>query len=110
MALQNAYMDAFLAPRVTQAREDQAISDVAALGTLPAAWVSRLQVFQTYIITCRESMSSADDTFAAKLASYRKDYDTALRQAQAAQKIAEAAAGKPQLGGGSLFTVELNRA
>lgn len=110
MALQNAYMDAFLAPRVTQAREDQAISDVAALGTLPAAWVSRLVVLRTYVITCMESMASSDDTFSAKLAAYRKDYDQGVLQARADQKTAEAAAGTPQLGGGSMFTVELNRA
>lgn len=103
------YTDAFLALRITQAREDQAVSDINDLGTLPKAWVARLVVLQSYIIVCLESMSSAEDTFSAKLAAYRKQYDAALVQARAAQQKVESAAGTPQLGGGSFFTAELNR-
>lgn len=109
MALRHSYTDAFLAPRVTQAREDQANDEVTQLGTLPEAWVSRLTVLRCYMITCTESMQSNDDTFAAKLASYRKDYDTALPQARAAQAKAEAEAGTPSTGGSSFFTVDLSR-
>ena len=109
MALQQPYMDAFLAPRVTQAREDQAIADVAQLGTLPAAWVARLTVLRCYVITCMENMQSDSDTFAAKLSAYRKDYEAAIPQARAAQAQAEAAAGKPSTGGSSFFTVDLSR-
>lgn len=109
MALRYPYMDAFLAPRVTQAREDQAFSDVADLGTLPAAWVSRLTVLRTYIITCMENMASSEDAFAAKLAAYRKDYDAAIPQARAAQAVAEANAGLPPTGGSSFFSVDLQR-
>lgn len=109
MALRYPYTDAFLAPRVTQAREDQAFDEVAQLGTLPAAWVTRLTVLRCYMITCIESMQSNDDTFSAKLAGYRKDYDTALPQARAAQAQADAAAGLPATGGSSFFTVDLSR-
>ena len=109
MSLVNNYTDAFLASRVTQVREDQAIADVAELGTLPATWVTRLQVLRCYIITCQEMMQSDDDTFAAKLKAYREDYKTAVQQARAAQAIVDANSGAPVLGGGSLFTVNLER-
>lgn len=108
MPLQHTYADAYLAPRVTQAREDQAISDVADLGTLPAAWVSRLVVLRAYVITCLENMQSDDDTFAAKLAAYRKDYDATLMQARAAQSQLDAASGTAN-GGASFFSVDLQR-
>lgn len=109
MALRYPYTDAFLAPRVTQAREDQAFSDVADLGALPVAWVARLTVIRCYMIVCTESMQSADDTFAAKLASYRKDFNDCLPQARAAQAAAQAAAGAKPTGGGSFFSVDLQR-
>lgn len=108
MPLQHTYADAYLASRVTQAREDQAISDVADLGTLPAAWVSRLTILRVYIITCLEMMAGPEDTFSAKLSAYRKDYDAALLQARAAQAQVDAAAGTPR-GGASFFSVDLQR-
>lgn len=109
MALRYPYTDAYLAPRVTQAREDQALSEVEQLGPFPAAWVSRLTVLRTYIVTCTESMQSADDTYAAKLSAYRKDFEAALPQARAAQAAAQAAAGVAPTGGGSMFSVNLER-
>lgn len=109
MSLVNNYTDAFIASRVTQVREDQAIADVAELGTLPATWVSRLQVLRCYIITCQECMQDESDTFAAKLKAYREDYKTTVQQARAAQAILDANSGSPVLGGGSLFTVNLER-
>jgi len=109
MPLRNPYTDAFLAPRVTQAREDQAFADVAELGTLPAAWVSRLTVLRAYVITCMEMTSAPDDTFAAKLTAYRKDYSDGIALAKAAQKAAEAEAGTQAAGSGSFFTVSLER-
>ena len=109
MPLRYPYADAYLAPLVTMAREDQSAADVAMLGTLPAAWVQRLTVLRAYVITCTESMKSADDVFSAKLAAYRKDYAEAIPQARAAQQAADAAAGVPSKGGGSVFTVSLER-
>lgn len=107
MPLVHTYADAYLAPRVTEARETQAAADVAQLGTLPEAWVTRLTVLRAYVITCLENMASADDTFAAKLSAYRKDYEAAIPQARAAQ--AQVDAGTPSTGGGSFFTVDLQR-
>ena len=109
MSLVNNYTDAFIASRVTQVREDQAIADVAELGTLPATWVTRLQVLRCYIVTCQECMQDEGDTFAAKLKAYREDYKTTLQQARAAQAVLNASSGAPILGGGSLFTVNLER-
>lgn len=109
MPLRNPYTDAFLAQRVTQAREDQAFADVTELGTLPEAWVSRLTVLRTYVITCMEMTSAPDDTFAAKLAAYRKDYTEGIALAKAAQKAAEADAGTSTASAGSFFTIPLER-
>lgn len=109
MPLLNPYTDAYLAPRVTQAREDQAFADVTELGTLPAAWVSRLTVLRAYVITCMEMTSSPEDTFAAKLSAYRKDYSDGIALAKAAQKAAEAEAGTTPAGAGSFFTIPLER-
>lgn len=109
MPLKYSYADAALAPRLTQAREDQAIEEVAVLGTFPDDWVKRLVVLRAYIVTCIESQMSTDDIYAAKLASYRKDFNDALPQARAAQAAADADAGKPQRGGASFFTIDLQR-
>ena len=70
---------------VTQARETQAISDVAALGVLPVAWLTRLVILRAYIITCLESGRAPDDTFASKLAGYRKEWPDILAQTRIAQ-------------------------
>ena len=108
MPLANTYPDAYLAALVTQARETQAIADVAALGTLPAAWVTRLVILRAYIITCLESGRAPDDTFATKLAAYRKEWPDTLTRARSAQAAVDASsgAGKP---GASPFTVGLLR-
>lgn len=102
------YADGYLAPLVTKAREDQAISDVAELGTLPALWVERLTVLRAYIITCLECQKSPDDTFAAKLGSYRKEYGDQLVRARAAQQAVDAAAGSGSASS-SPYTVSLER-
>lgn len=106
MPLANPYADAYLAPLVTQAREDQAASEIAMLGTFPDEWTSRLTVLRAYIITCTESMKSSDDTFAAKLSAYRKEFDAALPQARSAQASVDA---DTTSGGSSVFSVELER-
>ena len=110
MPLRYPYADAYLAPLVTQAREDQAAAEVAMLGTLPTDWVARLTVLRAYMITCTESMKSSDDVFAAKLAAYRKDYTETIGPARAAQAAADSAAGKLPVGAGSVFSVSLDRA
>ena len=109
MPLRYPYADAYLAPLVTQAREDQANDDVALLGTFPAGWVQRLVVLRSYVITCQESMRQEGDLFTQKLAAYRKDYADALVQAKAAQEAIDAASATPPTGGGSFFTVDLQR-
>lgn len=109
MALTYTYHDAFLASRVTDEREDRAIADVEDLGTLPADWVERLSVLRAYVIVCNECMTSSEDTFAAKATTYRKEYAEALAQARAAQQIADAAADVGPTGGGSLFSIDLQR-
>lgn len=110
MPLINTYADGYLAPLVTEARETQAAADVAQLGTFPAAWVTRLTILRAYIITCLEGMKAPDDVFASKLAAYRKEFDSALPQARAAQQAAEAAAGTAPTGGGGVFVIDLQRA
>jgi hypothetical protein len=109
MALRYPYADPYLAPHVTGAREDAAYAAVTALGTLPAYWVERLTTLQAYLIACAECMKAPDDVFSAKLSAYRKAYDLALPQARAAQKVADDAAGVTPNGGGSLFSIDLQR-
>ena len=112
MPLINAYLDGYLSPLVTVAREATAIADVAVYGTLPAAWVTRLVILRAYILTCLECQKAPDDTFTAKLAAYRKEFDAMLglaRQAQAAVDAA-AASGAPQGASGGYASIEIQRA
>lgn len=109
MALLYPYADAYLAPLITQAREDQAVEAVTMLGTFPADWTQRLTVYQSYIIACTECMKSVDDVFSAKLTAYRKMLADALPAARAAQAAADEDAGVAPIGGGSIFTVDLQR-
>lgn len=110
MPLAYPYSDAYLAPLITQDRETRATDEVAMLGTFPAAWTQRLVILRAYIITCLESQKSPDDTFAAKLSAYRKEYDSAVPAARAAQATADAEAGTLPTGGGSPFSITLERA
>lgn len=110
MPLTYTYADAYLASRVTEARENAAVAYVSDLGTFPAAWVERLVILRAYIIACTESMQAPDDLFAAKLAAYRKDFAEALPLAKSAQAQADAEAGTEPVGAGSIFTVTLERA
>lgn len=112
MALQHAYLDGYLAPLVTEARETQAASDVVVYGTLPAGWIVRLVIVRTYIITCIECQKAPDDTFSAKLSSYRKEFDQVLQLARQAQAAVDAAntASAPQGASGGYFSLEIHRA
>lgn len=107
MPLVYTYTDAYLMPLVTEAREAQATTEVAELGAFPEDWLARLVIVRAYVLTCLESMRAPDDTFAAKLAAYRKEFDHLLPQARAALQAAQAAAGTQVRG--SLFTIELLR-
>lgn len=107
MTLTHTYTDAYLASLITPAREARAVADVADLGTLPAAWVARLVVLRAYLIACLESQKAPDDLFTAKLSAYRKEFDSTLAQARAAQSSAAAGTGS---GGGGLFSIRLERA
>lgn len=78
------YYDAYLQPLVTQDYEDRAEADVDALGTFATEWRDRLVVLRVYVLLCLESMSAADDLFAAKLAQYRKEFDATFGKARAA--------------------------
>jgi|GEM_PF-1509878 len=109
MPLTQTYADGYLAALVTVDRETRATADVTALGTFPAAWVTRLVILRAYIIACIECQKSPDDTFSAKLSSYRKEYAEALPQARAAQQAADLAADGVSLGVSSIFTVALER-
>ena len=82
------YADAYLAPLVTAEREARAVDDVLALGTFTTDWTGRLEVLRVYILICLESTNSPEDAFSAKLAQYRREFQTALiaaRQATAAE-------------------------
>ena len=109
MALTYTYPDQYLRRQVTEEREARAVADVADLGTLPATWVQRLVVLRAYVLTCLECQEKPDDLFAAKLTTYRKEFDSALSLARSAQSAASAQTGGAASGGGSFFSVELFR-
>lgn len=102
------YTDGYCASQVTQDREDRAIADVAQLGAFPSTWVDRLCILRAYIITALECAKSPDDMWSTKLSAYRKEFDSALPQARAAQAAA-IAASSPAASGASIFSVELFR-
>ena len=102
------YADAYLAPLISKSLETRAVADVADLGTLPASWVQRLVVLRAYVITCLECNKAPDDTFAAKLSAYRKEYADQLARARAAQDAVNATAGTGSPSS-SPFTVSLER-
>lgn len=89
MPLAHTYTDAYLKTRVTEAIEARATDDIAQLGTFPDAWKNKLIVLRGYLLACLEQGGQAEDTFAVKLAQYRKEFDFTLSLAKAAQ--AEAA-------------------
>lgn len=111
MPLAYTYADAYAAPQVTVDRETRAAADVAALGALPAEWVARLTVIRAYVIACIECAKAPDDLWSAKLSAYRKEWESALPQARAAQ---QQAAANSATGGGrgptGPFIVALERA
>jgi hypothetical protein len=108
MPLINTYADAYLAPLVTVDRETRAAADVADLGTLPLAWVTRLVVLRAYVLTCIESQRAPDDVFTDKLSAYRKEWDATVSLARSAQAAIDATSGTT--GGGSPFTIPIERA
>jgi len=107
MPLTYTYTDGYIAAQVDPTREARAVADVAQLGTLPVTWVQRLVVLRAYVITCMECAKSPEDMWSTKLAFYRKEYDSTLPQARAAQAVIDAAANSNSA---SIFSVELFRA
>jgi hypothetical protein len=83
------YADPYLARHVTDEREARAALDVDALGTFPTLWRDRLIVLRVYLLVCIESTADPQDAFSAKLAHYRREFETTLGQARA--EVAEAA-------------------
>lgn len=104
-----AYNDPFVAPQVTQEREDRALAYVSAIGTFPTEWVERLTVLRAYVIACQECIRTDGDTWTIKLAAYSKDFTVQLPLARAAQQAAEAEAGTGPTGAGSMFSIEIER-
>ncbi len=105
MALKYIYGDAYLSSLVTQERENRAVTDVAAIGTFPVDWTERLVRLRAYIVTCQESQKAPDDLFAAKLATYSKEFTAMLPIARAAQDALTSNTGT-----GGIFSVPLERA
>jgi hypothetical protein len=96
------YADVYLSAQA-ESREDRAIADVAQIGTFAQEWLDRLVPLRAYVLTCQECMNSGDDVFSAKLAAYRKEFDSTLSQAKAATDDAD---GNPL----PALTVSLERA
>lgn len=84
MTTKNNYYDGYLASKITQGREERAYADVDAVGAFASPWRDKLAVLRAYIITCLECQATADDLYSAKLAAYRKEFETTLAQARAA--------------------------
>lgn len=82
------YTDCYLARGVTESIETRAFADVDELGDFTTEWRDRLTVIRAYILTCLEKGAESDDTYAMKLAQYRKEFEFILAQAKRAQKAA----------------------
>jgi len=106
MSLSYAYSDGYLAPLVTQDREDRAVADVATYGTFTDAWTERLVRLRAYILVCVESTKSAEDLFAVKLSHYSKEFSRELAMARAA--ATSASSGTTSIA--SLVSIPLERA
>lgn len=108
MPLAYAYSDKYLAPLVTTTTETTAVEDVALEGSFSPTHTEKLVILRAYVLTCQDSQRTPDDVFAAKLATYRKEYGETLTRARIAAAAAAAAAGD---GGsaGSVFSIELFR-
>lgn len=104
MSLSLTYTDYYLASRVTTAIETTAFSDVDALGTFPTTWRNRLTIIRAYILTCLELGGQDADTFAVKLAQYRKEWEFVLMQAKHAQATVDPTVAVP------VFTIPVERA
>ncbi len=79
------YDDKFLGDRVTPDIEQQATTDVAELGEFEDYWRDRLIKLRAYILVCLIHQSEADDIYASKLGSYRKEFNDAERSAKRSQ-------------------------
>lgn len=98
-----SYPDAYLAKFCTTEREVRAYADVDSAGTFATAWRDKLAVLRCYVIACLENQAQPDDLFAAKLKSYRFEYETMLAQAKAATVDADTGLAAAS------FTVSLER-
>ena len=94
MALTLFYSDAFLKNRVTEPIETAAMAEIGALGDFPIEpvnWPEKLAVIRAYIQVCLDQGGVEGDVFEVKLKAYRREFDLALAEAQAAA----ARAGEP---------------
>lgn len=107
MPLKNYYTDGYIASQVNEDREERAAEDVAQYGTLPVNWVQRLTMLRAYIITCLECAKNPEDMWSVKLGFYRKEFDSALQQARAAQSVIDAQNNSASSAG--IFTIPLLR-
>lgn len=104
MSLMYVYSDAYLAPLITQDREDRAVTDVAVYGAFDSTWTERLVRLRAYILACIESTKSSEDLFAQKLTHYGKEFQRELTMARAALS------GAGTTGSASLVSIPLERA
>lgn len=100
------YPDPFLSRFCTDDRETRAFADVDALrpsgSPFADAWRDKLATLRTYVIACTENMADADDTFAAKLKVYEREYTATIAAARAATPNDD--------GSAFIFSVPLERA
>lgn len=82
------YHDAYLKALIDDAAETRAYADVDALGAFDTTWRDKLTVLRAYVITCMEKQADPEDLFTAKLAVYRKEFDSVLAMARAASAVA----------------------
>ncbi len=117
MPLQYVYKDALLKAKVTEEIEARAAEEVAADGEFTFTnsdgaevtfHTERLRKIRTYIIVGLECATgpAGNDPYAAKVATYRDEYKSAL----AAARIAVQSNQTPQVGTWGFMTIKLERA
>jgi len=68
------YYDGYLLDSINDEREARAIAEIDKLSVTDNDTKERLVVLLTYIIVCREEMTTSDDVFKTKLKIYQDEY------------------------------------
>lgn len=79
------YYDGYLLDSINDEREARAIAEIEKLSIADDDTKERLVVLLTYIIVCREEMTTNDDVFKTKLKVYQDEYSEVYNRYKASE-------------------------